>query len=81
MDIKTIQAEFGKECECENDVIMQCIIKTKEMQNALKILGVDISKCYDLNYIYTYFLLKLNDTKNEKNKIEIEKLRLGIKGD
>ena len=59
MDIKTIQAEFGKECECENDVIMQCIIKTKEMQNALKILGVDISKCYDLNYIYTYFLLKL----------------------
>jgi hypothetical protein len=76
MDIKTIKMEFGDNCECENDVIQQCIIKTMEIQDALRTLGVDITKSKNLNYIYTYFLLKFKDTSKEKQDIEREKLRL-----
>lgn len=78
MDIKTIQIEFGNEYECENDVVKECLLKTNEILSALKVLGVDISKSKNLNYIYTYFLLKLQDTKKEKQNIELEKIRLGI---
>lgn len=78
MDIKTIQIEFGKEYECENDVVKECLLKTNEILSALKVLGVDISKSKNLNYIYTYFLLKLQDTNKEKQNLELEKLRLGI---
>lgn len=75
MDIKTIQNEFGEDCECETDVVKNCILKTKKLMDALKILGIDISKSSNLNYIYTYFLLKLQDTKKEKQQIELDKIR------
>ena len=75
MDIKTIQIEFGKECKCENDVIRNCILKTRELMSALKVLGIDTSRSTNLDYIYTYFLLKLQDTKEEKQQIEREKLK------
>lgn len=75
MDIKTIQIEFGKECECENDVVANCMIKTRELMNALKVLGIDTSRSTNLDYIYTYFLLKLKDTRKEKQQIERDKLR------
>lgn len=55
MDIKTIQIEFGKECKCENDVIRNCILKTRELMSALKVLGIDTSRSTNLDYIYTYF--------------------------
>ena len=69
MDIKTIQIEFGKECKCENDVIRNCILKTRELMSALKVLGIDTSRSTNLDYIYTYFLSKLLDTKEEKLQI------------
>lgn len=70
MDIKTIQIEFGKECKCENDVIRNCILKTRELMSALKVLGIDTSRSTNLDYIYTYFLLKLQDTKEENNRLK-----------
>ena len=79
MDIKIIQTEFGKECECEADVVRNCILKAKEIQEALRTLGVDITRSYNLNYIYTYLLLKLQDTKKEKQQIEYWKAQNKIK--
>ena len=81
MNIETIQIEFGKDCECENDVVKNCILKTKELMDALKILGINTSNSSNLNYIYTYFLLKLQDTKEEKQSLEKAKLVLGIGGE
>lgn len=75
MDIKTIQIEFGKDCECENDVVKNCLLKTNELIGALNVLGVDTRNSPNLNYIYTYFLLKLQDTKKEKQAIERDRMR------
>lgn len=75
MDLKTIQIEFGKDCKCENDVVKNCILKTRELMESLKVLGIDTSRSTNLNYIYTYFLLKLGDTKKEKQAIDIYDLR------
>ena len=75
MDIKTIQIEFGKDCECENDVAKNCLLKTNELIGALNVLGVDTRNSPNLNYIYTYFLLKLQDTKKEKQAIERDRMR------
>lgn len=73
MDLKIIQAEFGKECECEYDVVEQCFKKTGELQDALKVLGVDIAKSDRLNYIYTYFAYKLKECSKERREINIYK--------
>lgn len=81
MNIKIIQAEFGKECECEGDVVKQCILKVKEIQEALRTLGVDITRSQNLNYIYTYLILKLQDTKKEKNDIDFYKAQHSIFND
>ena len=70
MDLKTIRINFGDNLKCESDVIKECIAKTKEMQEALKILGVDIKNCINLEYIYTYFILKLEDTKKHRQEID-----------
>lgn len=78
MDYKTIQSQFGKDCECENDVIKNCKIKIDELINALDILGIDTSRSENLKYIRMYLLLKLKDIKYEKQNLELEKLRLGM---
>lgn len=65
MNDNVIKSEFGEDCRCENDVVKNCMLKTKELMNALKVLGINTSKSSNLNYIYTYFLLKLQDTKKE----------------
>ena len=74
MKLSTIQIEFGKECKCERDVIEQCLKKTMELKNALEVLGVDISRSKRLNYIWTYFILKLDECRDEG--IEIDKFQI-----
>lgn len=79
MDLKTIQIEFGEKCECENDVVKECLKRTNGLIEALKVLGMDISRSNNLNYIHTYLLLKLQDTAKEKHSLEKEKQFFNIK--